>query len=408
MALATLSDRPNPRQLHSVVVTTRKGLLVWQKAFHDFAPHVPVVLAARDVKWALPEDPCVVITNYGYEPRILPVAERGLLALTYDESHKLINRKNKRHQIAKTLAHRSNRVWLVTGSPIRNHPSDIIPQAMLIGATTSYWKSVERYFAVCEDPMEGRILGGVKDPDGFKRWVQSFLLRRSKKQALPGLPAKRRTVLPVRLTKRQRQAYDSLVNEMALVNDDGDLVLAPTVVAAVTRLRQLLVAPRLLGLDFDGGLEKVLREWAKDLREDGRKGVVFTPFRAAIPHLQKASGVSDFVTITGGLSTRQLERAFEAFRHPKTRLAFCTIQVSEAFSLTEASEALFAGCEWTMAANEQAEDRLHRSGQEDEVAIRYAVNEGTIEEDVLALLETKASYEQILNQLVERRNAAST
>jgi hypothetical protein len=131
--------------------------------------------------------------------------------------------------------------------------------------------------------------------------------------------------------------------------------------------------------------------------------VIFTPFRKAIPFIDEATGLKphEIAHFFGGQSVQSIERMQRKFEKT-AKVAVCSIQVAEGFSLTDASEGLFLGCEWTMAANEQAEDRLHRFGQENRVRIQYVTHLGTIEEDLLALLEQKLSQADIVNRLVRR------
>ena len=50
---------------------------------------------------------------------------------------------------------------------------------------------------------------------------------------------------------------------------------------------------------------------------------------------------------------------------------------------------LFVEQGWTPAEHDQAEDRCHRIGQEDNVSAWYLLAEGTIDDDIFALIEKK-------------------
>lgn len=337
------------------------------------------------------------VTNYGLEQELL--RWDYITVLIIDEAHRALNRQRPRHQNIRSAGKRAERVWAATGTPIRKSAVDLVSMALLVGRITNYWTTVERWFATTIDPITGWEIGGVRDPKGFKRWINSFILRRSKAKALPGLPAKTRRQLFTEMTPKQQELYDQLSTDLAALVE-GKLVITPTALALATRLRQLLVTPRLLGATFSGGAELLVKAWAADLRTDDRKGVIFTPFRQAIPHLKRAAvGARPAAIITGGLSISQTEAQMELFRQPDCRVALCTIQVAEGFSLVQASEALFVGASWTMAENEQAEDRLHRSGQERAVRIQYTAHANTIEERLLTILDTKTNAAAILQEL---------
>lgn len=392
-----------------LIITTKNTLLSMYSEVATWWPsalqHTNIYSGKDRGLWS-GDDKQLVIANYGVEQELM--YELGWVVAVVDESHKAKNHKSLRHRTLKKIGRRSERMWLATGTPVRNHPVDIVAQAMLARAASSYWDTVERWFATCDTDF-GQEIGGVRNPEAFKRWCSTFMLRRSKKQALPDLPDKTRSKLHVELTDWQQEFYDSLLSEMAAIvntSEGEQLLLAPTQLSVITRLRQLMVSPRLLGFDKPGAAEKAVTEWSKNLREDKTKGVIFTPFRKAIPYLKQATKFPEdkIAVFTGGMTLDKMADQTELFKSSECRTAICTIQVAEGFSLTEASEGLFVGCDWSLAANEQAEDRLHRMGQTSSVRIQYITHMGTIEDDLLALLETKASYQAVVKEILSCLN----
>jgi SNF2 family DNA or RNA helicase len=390
-----------------LVIATKHNLLNWQREIQRWSSlRVPVVLYAGPHR-KYPDYPnCWIVTNFGLEHEILERDPKAsFTVLIVDEAHKARNRKTKRFANLQALAKRSEYVWLATGTPIRNHPVDLIPQAMLIKVAKAYWPVVGQFFAMCASQFgSGKEIGGLKSVTAFRQWCSTFLLCRTKK-VIPNLPSRTRKQLFVQMTPQQTKMYGDLLVELAaLVGEAGDeLLLVPNRLSLCVRLRQLLVAPELLGAAFHGGAMAAVKAWTKDFVEEGLTGVIFTPFRKAIPYIDKATGLksNQIAHFTGSMSLHAIERQQRLFESEGCKLAVCTIQVCEGFSLTKASEALFVGAEWTMAANEQAEDRLWRFGQERPVRIQYIAHQGTIEEDLIALLETKASYAAILKEVVK-------
>ena len=67
-----------------------------------------------------------------------------------------------------------------------------------------------------------------------------------------------------------------------------------------------------------------------------------------------------------------------------------TIKSGASWTATDANVAFFLGYEWTCIDNEQAEDRIHRIGQEKSVRIHYILHPNTVDNLVMDKLDTKA------------------
>ena len=67
-------------------------------------------------------------------------------------------------------------------------------------------------------------------------------------------------------------------------------------------------------------------------------------------------------------------------------------------TLTKASIVIFADMEWSPETHNQAMDRAHRIGQTGTVNVYYYIAKGTIEEDIMEVLESK---KEIMDQILE-------
>ena len=75
---------------------------------------------------------------------------------------------------------------------------------------------------------------------------------------------------------------------------------------------------------------------------------------------------------------------------PKARVIVLNMKAGGVgLTLTSASDVLFVEQGWTPAEHDQAEDRCHRIGQNDNVSAWYLLAEETVDTDIYRLIEEK-------------------
>ena len=91
-------------------------------------------------------------------------------------------------------------------------------------------------------------------------------------------------------------------------------------------------------------------------------------------------------------STRNRAEVIEAFRAGAAPVFLISLKAGGfGLNLTEADHVFIMDPWWNPAAEQQAVDRIHRIGQDKEVHVYRLVAEGTIEEKVMQLKESKAA-----------------
>jgi SNF2 family DNA or RNA helicase len=104
--------------------------------------------------------------------------------------------------------------------------------------------------------------------------------------------------------------------------------------------------------------------------------------------------------ITGAQSEDERQQAIDDFQSGRIKWILFTAQAGGVgVTLTTARRLIMLQRPWSLVDHKQALDRVHRIGSEihDSIVITDYVTEGTVEERVLQVLETKAdNFEQIV------------
>jgi len=359
----------------------------------------------------------ITITNYSLFEEI--VQSRAWRTIVFDEAHKFRNGRvrsqGKRKGVTPQMfasakkAPKVPNLFFLTGSPIVNDSDDLWPLLHLIDPAKwgSYWTFAKRYMYM-ENNGYGWTVKGTdpEDPAGtelraqaLRKAIEPYFLRRLKADVLTELPAKRRQPWFLEMEGAQRKAYREMAEESIIQITEDEYLAAPLKIAKITRLRQLLVSPLILDIPDEGAAFRALRELLED---NPHAAVVFTPFTKAIPHLrQYLSGVAKTWEITGKtarsdpLAVKKVADDFNASTE-KSKVLIASVQMSTSWAATSASMCYFLGSDWSPAVNKQAEDRLHRWGQQNGVLCRYFTHKGTFDERQQDILDGKTTVEQLI------------
>jgi SNF2 family DNA or RNA helicase len=280
----------------------------------------------------------------------------------------------------------------LTGTPVRRGPQDLYAPLHLINdyIFSSYWEFVNKHCITIKDTFGITIEPRPKDVQSFKDMLKPYMIRRTKKEVLHELPPKTRQAIPIQMLPEQERIYNKLLTDMFYEDQGGSFIITPSKATLILRLRQLLVAPRLLGIDADSAALEALKEMAEEHFNAGRSIVVCTPFKEGVycilEELEKLPGLSGHLYMIKGQQTaEEIHKTTQGFQQDKSvrKALVYTIKSGASFTAHSASTAFFVGYEWSAIDNLQAEDRIHRLGQTDPVNIYYFMHKNTIVDDMV-------------------------
>ena len=222
------------------------------------------------------------------------------------------------------------------------------------------------------------------------------MLRRTKESVVLDLPAKQEQQVLVRLSEEHQHVYDTHLNRerqkiLHLVEDlDRNRF---TIFQSLTHLRMLALEPSLVDpelSDVTGSKLEALFDQLDDVVGEGHRALIFSQFTSYLKVLADKlteRGVK-FVYLDG--NTRNRAKVIEQFKEGEAPLFLISLKAGGfGLNLTEADYCFLLDPWWNPAVEAQAIDRTHRIGQTRQVMVYRMISQGTIEEKVVALQESK-------------------
>lgn len=369
------------------LVITRKSLIYnFQKQLELWSPP-----RAHPIAWN--------VTNYEQVVRKIDTyTSMHAEAIIIDEGHFLKGRRTKRTKAIRQLTKSTPYVWLLTGKPVLNRPDELWSLLNIINPRqySSYWKFAEAYCELEYNPWSGgkRIIGLRQDTKGrLAQDLKCVLLRRTK--GVIDLPPITRETVRIQLLPKQRQIYDQMLGEFYIVLNSitGEYMYAPSVLAQLTRLRQIADTPALIGGPNVSVRTSTIIELVENYATD-HKILIFTCFASYAKQL--ASDLTKALNIVppiicGELSQKVRTEAAQKFNEdPSCRVLIGTYGTcGEGHDFQVADLIILADLDWVPATIEQAEGRAYRRGQDKPVHVVTLVCEETVDEHILEILMIK-------------------
>lgn len=326
----------------------------------------------------------IVVVNYDVlDARADALADLEPGAIVFDESHYVKNPKANRTKAAIDLSARLPQDALrlaLTGTPLVNRPRELVPQLRVLGRLGDFGSGAS---------FERRFEGQVARERLHWHLRSTCYVRRRKDEVLTQLPPKRRITVPVPLANEHeyRHLEDDLVDWLRHEVLDSRQ-LAEKIDSAL-RAEALVKLNALRHVAARGKLHAAI-EWIKTFLESGERLVVFAHHRDIQDELVQMFPRA--ARILGSDSVEERQRNVELFQRKRggASLCICSLEAaSHGFTLTASANVAFLELGWTPAKHDQAEDRVHRIGQDRHVTAWYLLAAETIDERIAALIDYK-------------------
>ncbi len=314
-----------------------------------------------------------------------------------DEVQNIKNPDARQTRVAWSLQAR-HRLGL-TGTPVENHLTEL--WSIFEFLSPGYLGTLEGFRRGYAIPIER--WHSAAHAERLRRLVVPFILRRMKTDPglVPELPPKIETREMCRLTREQGNLYAGVVRAMlGRIEQARGIQRKGLVLATLTRLKQVCDHPTLVlkdrrGLPKRSGKLARLEELLEEIMEEGQKALVFTQYAEMGTLLRRRLaerlGV-EILFLHGGTPRREREAMIDRFQDPATKAAVFLLSLKAGgtgLNLTAASHVVHFDRWWNPAVEAQATDRAHRIGQARAVHVHTLVCQGTLEDRIDALLESK-------------------
>ena len=380
----------------TLVVCPASLLGTWEREVHRFAPDVPVRRyhgGGRHLRDVAADE--IVLVTYGVVLRdSAELAGIGWGLVAADEAQHVKNPLSRTARELRALPAPA-RIAL-TGTPVENRLSEL--WSILDWTTPGLLGQLESFTRRIAVPVER-----YRDAEATARFaalVRPFLLRRRKSDPgiAPELPPKTETDRIVPLTAEQVTLYEAVVREtMAAIENTEGIERAGLVLKLLTALKQICNHPAQYlkqpgPLAGRSGKLAAFEELADVILAGGESMLVFTQYTQMATLLQQhldSRGVRSLL-LHGGVPVRRREEMVEQFQAGHAPVFLLSLKAGgTGLTLTRATHVLHYDRWWNPAVEDQATDRAYRIGQDRPVQVHRLIAEGTLEDRIASLLDTK-------------------
>lgn len=392
----------------------------WEREVKKFGPSLTVMLHHGDGRpkgkafTKAVADKDLVITSYALIHRDLKdlqtVSWRGVVL---DEAQNIKNADAKQSQAVRQLETQF-RIAL-TGTPVENRLTELWSiMDFLNPAYLGPKNFFQRRFAT---PIER--YGDTDSLKTLRSLVQPFILRRLKtdRDIIQDLPDKQEMTVFCGLTAEQAAIYQNLVEKsLADIEAADGIQRKGIILALLVKLKQICNHPELFlkestsetkesalttgnfqknGFPSRSGKLQRLDEMLEEVVLEGDRALIFTQFaewgKLLKAHLERQMGQQVFF-LYGSTPKKQREEMVDRFQHDPQgpRIFILSLKAGGVgLNLTRANHVFHFDRWWNPAVENQATDRVFRIGQTRNVQVHKFVCNGTLEEKIHDLIESK-------------------
>lgn len=384
----------------SLIVVPKTLLLNWQREIDKFSPNISYYIYHGSKREHTDLDNYkIILSTYGTVLNDFELlAEYFFDNIIIDEAQYIKNSKSKAYRALYEL--KANCKFIITGTPVENNIKEYWGLMRLINPR------IMVSFATISKGIEGQALA-----EKIKLVTAPFVLRRIKAEVLKELPQKQEQILYCDMELEQRNLYDKMLEsiryELLRKNDRFEIKNNSTMLNGLLYLQQICCHPQLLNRELnvtncsESTKLDLLLELLNNLYETGHKVVIFSRFTKMLKIIEKKIIAMHFNYYYLDGKTINRMQLVDEFEESEKGVFLISLKTGgTGINLVSADTAIIYDPWWNPAVEKQAEDRIYRIGQKNNVMVYRLITANTIEEKVQNLQQKKLSlYDQMLDGL---------
>jgi len=389
-------------------------VLAWLQLHPEKRPVIIIVPASLKLNWVyealkwMTISPAKILAVYGQKPYSIGKAEiivmnydivsfwlpvlivQGFKVCVLDEIHNIKNSAAKRTKAVKKLTKGIPHVVGLSGTPIINRPIEAFNALSIINSSVlpNFKEYTRRFCGAHYNGFGWDFNGATNTLELHQLLINSFMIRRLKKDVLKELPDKMTSFVPIQIDNEEeyRLAQSDFINYIR--NTKGNMAAerasSAETLTQINMLRQLAIKGKMAGVI----------DWITEFLESGKKLVLFATHINTIDMLMDAFPKIS-VRYDGTVNQTDRDKNVRKFQEDpdiKMFIGMLDTQGKPAglgITLTAADTTATLENQWSPGVHDQADDRIHRIGQKNACTNYKLMAAGTIDEKFAKLLDAK-------------------
>ena len=340
------------------------------------------------------------------------ITKCGFDLIIIDEAHYIQNAQAQRTKLINGFSTKTERLWLLTGTPMTSRPMNYFNLLSLIESPVAQnWMAYAIRYCQGYQFTAGKRkiwnVSGASNLEELRDRTSRQVLRRLKTEVLD-LPDK--IITPVYLRLKSKD-YETEVGEYYdwYENKKEESKSLTVQFSKLMKVRQIIAEEKI----------KQTIELAQNIIDQDKKVIIFTNFTDTLRKIHEHFGKQS-VYLDGSCTKPQRQFAVDQFQeNEKIKVFVGNLKAAGVgITLTAGEACIMNDLSFVPSDHSQAEDRAYRYGQKNTVSVYYPIFENTIEGIIYDMLQNKKNIfetvmgdnidkgdfvEQMMNQINQRR-----